>query len=30
MTLIRISAQRYVRADEFQHLARALAERRPG
>jgi len=29
LTLIRISAQRYVRPDEFEHLARALAERRP-
>jgi isopenicillin-N epimerase len=29
MTLIRISAQRYVRPEEFEHLARALAERRP-
>ena len=28
MTLIRISAQRYVRAEEFEHLASALAERR--
>jgi isopenicillin-N epimerase len=28
-TVLRISAQRYVRAEEFEHLARAVAARRP-